>query len=173
MNLDGLTSLTDKAAESIAIHDLDGELSLCGLTFLSNEAFNTLAGLKRRLILRCNFTKELTNLSAKAAIILANHKGDLNLSGLTSLSDKTAKALANHEGTLELSGLTSLSDKAAEALANHKGDLYLGGLTSLSDKSAEALAKHKSVLHLPSLTSYKQQGRRGTDQAKKCFVGRI
>ena len=50
---------------------------------------------------------EFTSIEDAAAQALAQHKGDLYLSGLTSLSDAAAQALAQYEGTLSLDGLKS------------------------------------------------------------------
>jgi len=92
---------------------------------------------------------EYTSMDDAAAQALAQHEGDLGLSGLTSLSDAAAQALAQHKGGLYLDGLTNLSDAAAQALAKHEGGyLDLRGLTSLSDAAAQALAQHKGWLNL-------------------------
>ena len=94
LDLDGLTSLSDAAAQALA--RLKGGLSLRGL-------------------------KKLSDVAAQA---LAQHKGDcLTLDGLTSLSDAAAQALARHKGGLRLRGLKKLSAAAAQALAQHEGDI--------------------------------------------------
>jgi predicted DNA-binding WGR domain protein len=141
LDLDGLTSLSDGAAQALAQHE--GNLSLDGLTSLSDAAAQALAQHEGHLSL-----DGLTSLSDAAAQALAQHEGNLSLDGLTSLSDGAAQALAQHKGDLDLSGLTSLSDGAAQALAQHKGRLELNGLTSLSDAAVQALAQHKGELRL-------------------------
>ena len=68
LSLDGLTELSDAAAESLATHE--GDLSLKGLTKLTNTL------LARRL---------------------AGQEGVLVLSDLTELSDAAAESLSKHE----------------------------------------------------------------------------
>ena len=97
-----------------------------------------------------------TLIADAAAEALAQHGGDLWLTGLTSLSERAAQALAEHEGNLDFIGLTSLSDGAAKALAEHQGELNLDGLTSLSDSPgqlalARKLARQTGWLPLRSL----------------------
>ena len=97
-----------------------------------------------------------TLIADAAAEALAQHGGDLWLTGLTSLSERAAQALAEHEGNLDFIGLTSLSDGAAKALAEHQGELNLAGLTSLSDSPgqlalARKLARQTGWLPLRSL----------------------
>jgi len=111
LSFDGLTSLSDVAAESLSKHE--GDLSLYGLTSLADAA----------------------------AEILSKHKGDLHLGGLTSLSDAAAESLSKHTGKINLAGLTILSDAAAERLSKHKGEISLYSLTELSDAAAKHLAK--------------------------------
>ena len=125
LSLDGLTSLSARAAQALSQHE--GELYLNGLTSLSDAV----------------------------AQALAKHKGArLSLDGLTSLSDAVAQALGQHNGgSLCFGGLKSLSDSVAQKLAKYNGQLSLNGLASLSNAAALALSQHKGGLNLLSLTS--------------------
>jgi formylglycine-generating enzyme required for sulfatase activity/predicted DNA-binding WGR domain protein len=140
LSLRGLTSLSDCAAAHLAKHKGDA-LLLDGLKSLSDAAAESLSKYKGyRLSLN-----GLTSLS-DAAAHLAKYKGDeLLLDGLKSLSDAAAESLGKRNGWLSLNGLTSLSNAAAESLGKHKGYLYLEGLTRLSDTAVESLAKHEGV----------------------------
>ena len=126
LSLDGLTSLSDAAAQALAQNK--GDLSLNGLKSLSDSPGHVALARK-----------------------LAQHKRDLYLDGLTSLSDAAAQALAQRKRRLSLGGLTSLSAAAAQALAQHKGGLYLEGLKSLSDAAAKSLSRLKGEIDLSGL----------------------
>tara|TARA_B110000263_G_scaffold249480_1_gene267207 strand:- start:1132 stop:2865 length:1734 start_codon:yes stop_codon:yes gene_type:complete len=150
LELDGLTELSDVAAEGFGKHE--GKLSLNGLSSLSVAAAESLSKHEGDLHL-----SGLTGLSEAAAESLSKHEGELGLSGLTSLSDDPghialAESLSKHGGYLNLYGLTSLSDAAAESLSKHEGELCLPGLTTLSDAAAENLSKHEGELELSCLT---------------------
>ena len=95
LDLNGLKSLSDAAAESVSQHK--GSLHLNGLKSLSDAA----------------------------AECISQHKGKLSLNGLTNLTDAAAESLSQHQGDLYLDGLKSLSDAAAESLSKHKGDLIV------------------------------------------------
>jgi len=151
LNLDGLITLSDAAAEVLAKHK--GDLHLSGLIALSDAAAKALAQHNGNLDLR-----RITTLSDAAAKALAQHRNELNLSGLTNLSDAAANALAKHKGELSLRRLTTLSESPghlalAKALAKQKGSLYLSGLINLSDAAARALAQHKGDLDLSGLAT--------------------
>ena len=90
LNLNGLVSLSDPAAQALAQHK-GGGLALNGLTALSDEAI----------------------------LSLAQHKGDLYLNGLTRISDDAAAGLASHQGDLSLSGLKQISSQAWVSLRTH------------------------------------------------------
>ncbi len=108
LSLNGLTALTDKAAEALA--QRGGNLQLDGLMTLSDEAAEALA---------------------KHRVGLVHDR--LSLNGLTTLSDKAAEALAKHQGmSLSLNGLKTLTDKAAEALAKDMTGLNDRGGTALA-----------------------------------------
>ena len=95
LELNGLKSLSDAAAESVSQHK--GSLHLNGLKRLSDAA----------------------------SAYISQHKGKLSLNSLTHLTDAAAESLGQHQGNLYLGGLKSLSDAAAESLSKHKGDLIV------------------------------------------------
>jgi formylglycine-generating enzyme required for sulfatase activity/predicted DNA-binding WGR domain protein len=136
------------SALAIKLSNFVGWLVLNGLTSLSDAAAESLGKYKGPLL----WLNGLTSLSNVAAESLSKYKDELRLDGLTCLSDAAAESLSKHEGSLHLDGLTSLSDTAAESLSKHEGDLILNGLTSLSDTAAESLSKHKGELYLAVLT---------------------
>lgn len=51
------------------------------------------------------------------------NSGQVNFLEFTGIEDAAAQALAQHNGDLELSGLTILSEASAEALSHHEGRL--------------------------------------------------
>jgi hypothetical protein len=147
LSLDGLTTLSNEAAEALAQHK--GDLSLNGLTALHSVELATKLARQRGLSLN-----GLTTLSGEVAEALSQHKlWFLSLNGLTMLSDEAARTLSHHEGDLSLNGLTMLTDEAAKALSQHKRDLSLNGLTMLTDEAAKALSQHKGDLSLDGLTT--------------------
>ncbi|MDB4785601.1 hypothetical protein OAG31_03250 [Akkermansiaceae bacterium] len=150
LDLSGLTSLSDAAAESLSKHK-GRILELSGLTSLTDAAAESLSRGEGDLNL-----SGLTSLTDAAAESLSRYEGTLNLRGLTSLTDAAAESLSRYEGTLNLSGLTSLTDAAAESLSKHQGPLFgtlfLDGLTELSEAAAKSLSKHKGTLSLSGLT---------------------
>jgi hypothetical protein len=150
LELDGLTTLSESAAKSLA--ELKGDLLLYGLTTLSEGAAAALAQHKGGPVgswLELFGVTELTDGAVKA---LGSHNGFLSL-GLTALSDEAANSLSHHVGELSLPYLTSLSDAAAVALAKHEGELWLSGVTTLSDAAAAALAKHRDALELQGVST--------------------
>jgi len=135
--------------ESLGKHE--GDLYLNGLTSLSDAAAQSLSRYRGSLELGggAHWQNAMKDLTDAAAESLSKHKGgDLSLGGLTSLSDAAAEFLSKHEGDLSLYRLTSLSDAAAESLSKHEGALDLRGLTELSDAAAESLGKYKGELSL-------------------------
>jgi hypothetical protein len=141
--LDGLTNISDNAAESLSLRK--GGISLDGLTNISEKVAEHFAQHHGDL-----FLNGLTSISDKTAEFLAQHHGNLYLNGLTSISDKTAESLSHHHGNLMINGLTSLSDNAAESFSQHQSDLYLSGLITISDAAALAIRKHKMYILLPA-----------------------
>lgn len=117
LNLSGLAELPDDAAK---LFTGEYDLDLSGLVTISDEAAEGLSTHTGSLNL-----SGLESLSPRAAEFLAQHKGSLYLGGLTEISDEVAQALSQHHGTLTLTGLTSLSDTAAEALSKHDGKVEL------------------------------------------------
>jgi hypothetical protein len=156
LRLDGLSSLSDVAAESLAKHE--GVLHLNGLTSLSDAAAESLS-LRTGILLSLN---GLTELSEAAAESLSKFPGELCLNGLTSLSSAPlAKKMASmrmldkEAARLDFKNLTSLSDAAAESLSSHKGTLWLKRLKSLSEAAAESLSRHQGILYLSSALTAK------------------
>ena len=94
---------------------------------------------------------EYAVLTPEAAIVLAQHLGDLTLDGLRVLDTPAAVALSKYTGRLSLNGLTSLSADAAEALSDHYGGLIMSEVRTLSVRAAKALAFHRGELWLLGL----------------------
>ena len=167
LSLDGLTSLSARAAQALSQHE--GELYLNGLTSLSDAVAQALAKHKgARLSL-----DGLTSLSDAVAQALGQHNGgSLCFGGLKSLSDSVAQKLAKYNGQLSLNGLASLSNAAALALSQHKGGLNLLSLTSLNDslghvELAKMLARGKSALWFRYLTSLSDGAAQALGQHKE------
>tara|TARA_B110000263_G_scaffold249269_1_gene266377 strand:- start:295 stop:2589 length:2295 start_codon:yes stop_codon:yes gene_type:complete len=165
-NLNGLTSLSDAAAESLGEHA--GDISLDGLTGLSDAAAKSLDQHSYGLSLY-----GLTSLSDAAAGSLADHEEDINLSyDLSNLpnlvlvlsDDKAHSSLPGHVALLKkivagwrydglgFAFVAELADSAAKILAAFESGLDLSGLTELSDTSVESLSQHKGQLDLSGLT---------------------
>jgi hypothetical protein len=145
-DLNEFKSIENEAAEILSKCKYE-ELSLNGLTSMSDAAAESISNYRNWLHL-----EKLTSLSDAAVERLSKHKGGILHLGLLTLSDAAAASLSKHVGTLYLNGLRSLSNAAAESLSKHEGDLYLNGLTSLSDAAAHSLSKHKYDLSLGGLT---------------------
>tara|TARA_Y100001960_G_scaffold323206_1_gene401231 strand:- start:715 stop:1704 length:990 start_codon:yes stop_codon:yes gene_type:complete len=157
--LDGLISLSDRAAKSLVKVECD-ELSLNGITSLSVAAAESLS--KHEAEIRVNldnlsesaaaiiqrhwsFMTDLTDLSETDAEKIVAQGGLFILPCVSQLSDTVAEILGKHEGgRLNLRGLRELSDAAAESLSKHEGGLSLDGLTELSDAAAESLSKREN-----------------------------
>jgi hypothetical protein len=173
LSLNGVTTLSDAAAEALS-HHKGGHLSLNGLTAISDSAAAALARHEGEVyadslavltspelaakLASSDALDNVTSLSAEAAkaivqsLVKAN-TDDLYLVRLRSLSADTARELAQFRGSLCLYALPSLSDDAAEELAAHDGgSLELSGVQSLSDLAIGSLARHKGALCLDGLT---------------------
>jgi hypothetical protein len=94
-------------------------LELNGLTELSDKAAEELSAYKGKC-LKLNGLKEL---SASAAQSLAKYQGNMHLDGLSKLDDDAAEALSKHQGDLGLHGLRELSEVAADFLSKHQGSI--------------------------------------------------
>lgn len=194
-----LTSLSKENAETLmdALEE-EGELDLSGLNELSPEVAEILANGNYYLSLRSvrsldegtynalarlPGTVELgvEQVSETEAIMLAQFKSTLLLSGLTSFDEtaghiqlakklaesgrvalpsltelpmEIATTLVRTGGELELSGITSLSNELAEVLSGYEGEqLALSGLTKISPQVAESLCGVKATLNLDGLQS--------------------
>ena len=96
------------------------DLHLNGLTSLSDAAAESLS--KRRLLPHEGslYLNGLTSLSDAAAESLSKHQGYiLSLISLADLSDEAARSLADYEGILHLPGNRSLPESAAKYLRKH------------------------------------------------------
>ncbi|MFM7138130.1 MAG: hypothetical protein ACKO1M_13840 [Planctomycetota bacterium] len=90
-------------------------------------------------------------LTPEAAAILADHSGQLTLTGRLPFSAAAAGKLAAHDGLLSLPHLPELPADVARALEDHEGSLELGGVTRLTAESAAALAAHAGGVILPAV----------------------
>ena len=146
-NLKDFQSITEEAAQVLALHD--GDLFLFGLKDLSPAAANGLASHTGWLSLI-----GLVTIHEAVAEALAQHAGsELGLNCLRDLTLETARSLSHYRGSLSL-GITELSAGAAESLARLKGQkLTLNGVKKLTNEAANALASYKGDLHLCGLTS--------------------
>jgi hypothetical protein len=189
LRLNGLKTLSPKAAEALAAHP--GKVLLYSLEKLDSVP------LTQKLTRQWGELRlGVRELSPPIAAELAKHRGNeedktrpgviarrvdgaasiLRLDNITSLSPETAEALAAHEGVLVLNDLTSLPPDVAASLAKRTGNsktkrtgtLVLNGLETLSTESATALAAFsgelvlKAITELPPATAAalaKQQGR--------------
>ena len=163
LDLDGLISLSEAAAESLAKHrgylDLGGletlsdtaaaklgsifqgeYLNICSLHDLSDAAYESICKCRSNLSLG---SKPLTVAAAKN---LCSHKHDVYIGLDTTLPDSVAENLSDFRGKLELPWLETLSDAAAESLSKTRGTLLFEELRELSDAAAESLSRHKGDL---------------------------
>ncbi|MCS5644126.1 MAG: hypothetical protein NZ807_12845 [Dehalococcoidia bacterium] len=163
-DLDGLTSLSDPAAQTLGVHV--GDISLNGLTSLSDAAAKSLGQHSYGLSL-----DGLTSLSDAAAGSLADHAEYINfsydLSNLPKLvlvlsDDKAYSSFPGHVALLKkivaglydrcvFNFLSELADSAAKILETVEMGLDLSGLTQLTDAAAGSLSKHKGQLNLSGL----------------------
>jgi hypothetical protein len=166
INLDGLTCLSDAAAESLSKHS--GDIKLNGLTCLSDAAAEALS--KHSGDIKLN---GLTCLSDVATVALFQHYSCTNIDGLTNISETAISLMPQpqkvHEymGWLSLNGLNSLSAEAAELLSMCNRGLYLDGLKNLSEAAAVALSQSKKGISLNGLTSLSEAAAAALSQSKK------
>jgi len=123
-DLSEFNAIEDAAAEILVKHggkSLNGlDLNLEGLTSLSDEAAESLSCFKGNLCL--DGLKTLSDAAAKSLSML---RGNLYLDGLTSLTDEAARSLSKHQDELFLNGVTHLSDEVARSLRNKRGEVTL------------------------------------------------
>jgi len=172
LRLNGLKTLSPKAAEALAAHQ--GKVLLYSLEKLDSIP------LAQKLARQWGELRlGVRELSPPIAAELAKHRGTdedktrpgvifrrqdgaasvLRIDNITSLSPETAEALAAHEGLLVLNGLTSLPPAVAASLAKRTGNsktkrtgtLVLNGLETLSTESAAALAAFTGELVLKAI----------------------
>jgi hypothetical protein len=176
LRLNGLKTLSPKAAEALAAHQ--GKVLLYSLEKLDSIP------LAQKLARQWGELRlGVRELSPPIAAELAKHRGTdedrtrpgvilrrqdgaasvLRLDNITSLSPETAEALAAHEGVLVLNDLTSLAPDVAASLAKRLGNrktkrhgtLVLNGLETLSTDSATALAAFTGELVLKAIPELK------------------
>jgi len=139
LSLNGLTTLSDEAAKALS-HHTGGQLTLNGLTMLSDAAAAALARHEGDVHLESLAVLTSSALAAKLASSDA-------LDHVTSLSAEAARAIVQslvkaNTDDLYLVRLRSLSVDTARELAQCRGSLSLYALPSLSDEAAEELAEH-------------------------------
>jgi hypothetical protein len=161
LSFNSLTNLTPETAAVLAKHAPVkqfgyADLRLNGLKTLSPKAAEALAAHPGKMLLYSLEKLDSIPLAQK----LARQWGELRL-GVRELSPPIAAELAKHRGTdedrtrpgvifrrqdgaasvLRIDNITSLSPETAEALAAHEGVLVLNDLTSLPPAVATSLAK--------------------------------
>jgi hypothetical protein len=161
LSFNGLTELLPETAAVLAKHPPVkqfgyADLRLNGLKTISPKAAEALAAHQGKVLLYSLEKLDSLPLAQK----LARQWGELRL-GITELSPPIAAELAKHRGTdedktrpgvifrrqdgaasvLRIDNLASLSPETAEALAAPEGVLVLNGLTSLPPEAAASLAK--------------------------------
>jgi len=140
LELDGLTELSDAAAESLSKHK-GGDLYINGVGKLSDAAAKSLSKYQGRID---GITLLMDHDLANRFI---DDPENVFLSEVRAITDEAAGILSKYPGDLELDGLTELSDAAAESLSKHKGgDLYIDGVEKLSDAAAKSLSKYQGQI---------------------------
>jgi sulfatase modifying factor 1 len=175
IDLDDFQSITEEAAQVLALHD--GDLYLNGLKDLSPASAKGLASHTEELSLSGLLTihdavaealaqyagselalNGLNEVTPEAARSLSRYRGKLSLNGITQLSAGVAESLAQHKGqALSLNGVEELTSEAATALASYHGELDFWNLTLLSAEAARALSQHPGKLSLYRLESPSDQ----------------
>ncbi|MGI9469174.1 MAG: hypothetical protein ACR2OA_18795 [Rubripirellula sp.] len=140
LDLDGLTSLSDGAAQHF--RNFEGSIYLNGLTDLTDTALASLCENASELSLN-----SLNSLGHSTAQQLAQFRGsNLYLDGLTSISTSAAKTLFSLQACdqsfeLSLNGMQTIDEEVAFELRNFKGQsLALDGLEHLTTEVAESLS---------------------------------
>jgi predicted DNA-binding WGR domain protein len=119
IELNGLNQITDKTVE--ALGEYPQILALDGLTNLSDEAADALSQKNWYAKAFRLSLKGLKTITDNTAVSLSKVKSEIYLDGLESISDVVSEALSRHEGGLSLRGLKSISDAAAEHFSTHNG----------------------------------------------------
>lgn len=146
LNLDGLTSLTDAAAQSFRAYQ--GGLSLNGLKELSCAAAQSLSRSQRL------YLDGLTELPIELVRALVDADNVEKMLGFTPLFNVPPRLLS-------LNGVKLLSDAAARELAPLVGDLLLNGLIGLTTDAAYHFAnRHIGRLELRGLIHISDEGYR-------------
>jgi hypothetical protein len=138
LSLDGLTLLSDETAELLA--ERDGDLSLCGLRTLSENAAAAFGMLHNKSLI----LNGVGELSPEVALALGKHTGRvLALNGVSDLSAEAANGLALHKGSIELNGLRFLNRDVTYALLGPGAEssrLELRGVESISSEILEGFS---------------------------------
>jgi hypothetical protein len=143
LSLNGLTVLSDAAAESLSKHR--GQLRLGNLTSLSDAAAESLGKKEPKLE---SSSLNLDNLPASAAKILLDARHGMTPKLTNAVAEKV---IFDGDDSIDIDEFTTMEDGAAEILSKNEGYLPLNGLTDLSDPAAEHLSKHEGVLLLNGL----------------------
>lgn len=135
VDLSSFTAIHDDGAAVLSQYD--GDLDLDGLTSLSEVAAKSLASSSAGIL----SLKGLVYLPDAAANALGCFQGSvLSLDGLQSLTDAAARGLGHFQGSLSLNGLTRLSTKAIKSLLANGAALSLKGLDEIPDTLAKQFA---------------------------------
>jgi hypothetical protein len=136
LHLDGLTTLTEKAAAGLAART--GELFLSGLKSVDAAAAKALAKCKGNVCLYGLESLSDPDLASKLA-----EDRDFELPELIHLSDEAAKALVVALPEIRFDKLPTLTVGGARAFASSRGWVDLTGLYEVSDECAVILAGFK------------------------------
>lgn len=146
-DVDLIRELTPSLAARLANRFSDGVLRLGGVSALSVDSAERLAGCTGGVSL-----PGLTTLSPEAAAMLARCQSGVELPGLTSLSPELARSLATCPGDVSLPGLDTIPPALAAVLPDWKGFLSLGGLRTLSTADATTLTTTTAAIRLAGIT---------------------
>lgn len=140
LTLNRLPKITDDAIESLL-------QSNCALRLPALRELNNVE-LAERLIKNSGSMLDvlvLESLSEPIAKVFTTRKVILPLYRVTAIDLATAKILAEHPGNLILSGLKEMSYEQAEIFAARQGKLHLSSETVMSDKARVMLAANKMI----------------------------
>jgi hypothetical protein len=163
LDLGGLTTLTDAAAQLLASHQ-GPRLYLDGLSVLSNQAAAALARYQGHLTAsglialpvsdgHLALARKLADCGSRKDPVTYNPEDELSLRALLELSVPAAEALGGAKGKrISFGALENLSGPAARGLAKFKGpELIFSGVKTLSPGVARALAQFRGLLVFGSL----------------------
>jgi hypothetical protein len=128
------------------------KLELNGLTSLSNAAAESFS--KHRGTLCVNGLQSLTD---SAAEFLSNHVGVLELKGLVSLSDIAVEHLFGHTGKIILSDSISLSDTSRQRLSERETYSWANNINFSNSALDKTGAENKGIVNMDNLTFLSDQ----------------